>query len=134
MWEGGAVTGTETPTVLVVDDDRTLCEIMAEALSGEGYRVSIAEDGADALAAALADPPDLVVADLLMPAMDGAALCRRLMADPRTRAVSVLVVTALPAAAAAARLADCPPDGVVHKPYDLDALLRAVADLLPAPG
>ena len=116
--------------VLVVDDNRTIRELLAEALGDAGYRVSVAEDGADALDAALTDPPDLVVTDLLMPAMDGAALCRRLMTDPRTRAVPVLVVTDLPAAAAGARLAGCPSDAVVHKPYDLDGIRRAAADLL----
>ena len=125
--------GAEAPAVLVVDDSRVIRELIAEAFVGAGYRVSTAADGAAGLAAALADPPALVVTDLQMPAMDGAALCRRLMHDPRTRAVPVLVVTALPAAAAAARLACCPPDGVALKPYDLDALLRVVADLLPAP-
>ena len=125
---------TRAPRVLVVDDDRTICELLAEVLGDEGYRVSVAEDGADALAAAAADPPDLVLTDLLMPVKDGVTLRRRLLADPRTRAVPVVVVTALPAAAAAAHLAACPPDSVVHKPYDLAGILRAVADLLPPPG
>ena len=128
------MTVTDAPAVLVVDDEPVTRALIAEALCGAGYRVSAAAGGADALAAALADAPDLVVFDLRMPEMDGGTLCRRLMRDPRTRAAPVLVVTALPAGEAAARLGDCLPDAVVFKPYDLDAILCAVADLLPAPG
>ena len=128
------MTGTAAPTVLVVDDSRVIREMIAEALGREGYRVSVAADGAAGLAAALVDPPDLVVTDLQMPTLDGAALCRRLMAHPRTRAVPVLVVTALPPAEAAARLAGCPPDGVAHKDAGLGGILRAAAALLRTPA
>ena len=116
--------GTWAPTVLLVEDQPAILELLAEALLGAGYRVAAAADGSAALAAALADPP----------ALDGAALCRRLMAHPRTRAVPVLVVTALPPAAAAARLTCCPPTGLAHKDAGLDGILRAAAALLPAPA
>ena len=118
--------------VLVVDDDPGIRELLATALAGAGYRVATAPDGAAGLAQALYAPPDLVLTDLQMPRLDGATLCRRLMAEPRTRGVQVLVVTGLPAAAAAARLRDCPPDAVIAKPYDLDAVLRAVCEALAA--
>ena len=120
--------------VLVVEDNAQVRELLAAALAAAGYQVATAPDGVAGLAAALAAPPDLVLADLQMPRLDGAALCQRLMSTPRTRGVPVLIVTALPAAAAAARLANCPPDAVVHKPYDLDAVLRAVAEALAAAG
>jgi CheY-like chemotaxis protein len=128
------VTVSAVPKVLVVDDSRLIRTLIAEAIGGAGYRVSTAADGEAGLAAALAEPPDLVVTDLHMPALDGAALCQRLMADPRTRAVPVLIVTALPAAEAAVRLAACPPNGLAHKGDGLDGILRAVAALLPPPG
>jgi DNA-binding response OmpR family regulator len=122
------------PRVLVVDDDPDTREMLAAVLTGEGYRVMTAADGAMGVAMALYTRPDLVLTDLQMPRLDGAAVCRQLMAESRTRGVPVLVITALPAADAGARLACCPPDGVIRKPYDLAAVLRAVAEALRRGG
>jgi CheY-like chemotaxis protein/curved DNA-binding protein CbpA len=58
-------------TVLCVDDDRNLCQILAKALAGEGYAVRTARDGDEALSVFRAAPPDLVVLDLLLPRRDG---------------------------------------------------------------
>ena len=123
----------DEPVVLVVEDDIGILYLVAEALGGEGYRVATAPDGAAGLAAALADPPALVLTDLLMPGLDGAALCRRLRADPRTRAVPLLVMTALAPPRAAQELADCPHDGLLAKPFELDHLYDAVAAQCPLP-
>ena len=58
-------------SVLCVDDDRNLCQIIAKALEGEGYRVLKAHDGDAGLAAFDAETPDLVLMDLLLPGKDG---------------------------------------------------------------
>jgi CheY-like chemotaxis protein len=62
------------PTVLCVDDDRNLCQILAKALTGEGYSVRTAHDGDEALESARKDPPDLVLLDVLIPKRDGFAV------------------------------------------------------------
>ena len=121
----------DEPLVLVVEDAAEIRDLMVQVLEGEGYRVATAADGAAGLAAALADPPALVLTDLVMPGLDGAELCRRLRADQRTRAVPVLVMTALAPQLAAASLAGCPHDGLLAKPFDLDRLFAAVAALCP---
>jgi two-component system cell cycle response regulator len=61
-----------------------------------------------------------------MPGLGGEEVCRRLRADPRTCHVPLIVISALPAAAARARLADCPHDGYLAKPFDLNDLLAVV--------
>jgi two-component system, cell cycle response regulator DivK len=66
-----------------------------EMLHQGGYRVLEATDGADALAVALGQHPDIIVMDLCMPRMDGWEAIRRLKADPRTRAIPVVALTAL---------------------------------------
>ena len=78
-------------TVLVVEDDPTVAEVVTRYLSREGYAVDAAADGLDALRRADAHWPDLVILDLMLPGIDGLELCRRL----RARApVPVIMLTA----------------------------------------
>jgi DNA-binding response OmpR family regulator len=77
--------------VLVVEDEQTIADAVAARLKAEGFEVGVAGDGPAALAAAAADPPDLVVLDLMLPGLDGLEVCRRLQAE---RPVPVLVLTA----------------------------------------
>jgi DNA-binding response OmpR family regulator len=82
---------TAAPKVLVVDDDSTVREVVIRYLLREGYRVEESSDGADALRRALADPPELVVLDLMLPSLDGLEVCRQLrLAAP----VPVIMLTA----------------------------------------
>ena len=67
--------------VLVVDDEPTLRETVRYNLLQEGYAVALAADGPAALAAARAEPPDLVVLDVMLPGMDGLQVCRALRTD-----------------------------------------------------
>jgi DNA-binding response OmpR family regulator len=78
-------------TILVVDDEPTLRETLAEALEVDGFRVVTAADGREALARFREERPDLVVLDLMLPGMDGLEVCRRLQAG---RWVPVLMLTA----------------------------------------
>ncbi|MGH9280987.1 MAG: response regulator [Acidimicrobiales bacterium] len=64
--------------VLVVDDDATVAEVVSRYLDREGFAVESISDGAVALRRAAADPPDLVVLDLMLPGLDGLEVCRRL--------------------------------------------------------
>lgn len=80
------------PRILVVDDDPTVAEVTTRYLERAGYAVEIAADGARALQRVLADPPDLVVLDLMLPEVDGLEVCRRLRA---TLPVAIIMLTAL---------------------------------------
>ena len=64
------------PTVLVVDDDATVAEVVASYLTRAGYEVSCAADGRQALDAVAARPPDLIVLDLMIPHVDGLEVWR----------------------------------------------------------
>lgn len=70
--------------VLVVDDEKRIREVVEYALVKAGYRVTTVEDGEQCLAAANADPPDLVVLDVMLPGRDGLEVCRRLRAESST--------------------------------------------------
>lgn len=82
------------PAVLVVDDDPRSVELFAAHLALGNYRVLRAGGGAEGLALARAEHPDLIVLDLMMPEMSGFEVVERLKEDPATAAIPVLIVTA----------------------------------------
>ncbi|WP_200211551.1 response regulator transcription factor [Micromonospora coerulea] len=81
-----------TQRVLVVDDDRTVSDVVCRYLEHAGYQVDHVGDGAAALAAVARQPPHLVVLDLMLPVLDGLEVCRRLRARPD--GVPIVMLTA----------------------------------------
>jgi two-component system OmpR family response regulator len=77
----------------VVDDDRHIREVIRFALEKAGFRVSEASDGRRALEACRADPPDLVILDILMPEMDGTDVCRHLRGSGEVATLPVVFLT-----------------------------------------
>ena len=77
--------------VLVVEDEQTIAESVAARLRAEGFTVEVAADGPSGVAAAKANPPDLVVLDVMLPGFDGLEVCRQVQAE---RPVPVLMLTA----------------------------------------
>ena len=82
------------PRILVVDDEEDLLELVRYNLAKEGWQVECVGTGEDALKAARRLPPDLIVLDLMLPAVDGLEVCRRLKADAKTRDVPIVMLTA----------------------------------------
>jgi DNA-binding response OmpR family regulator len=80
-------------TVLVVDDEPTIAEVVARYLERAGYRARVAGDGVKAIEAATAERPDLVVLDLMLPGLDGLEVMRRLRDQDRER-IAVILLTA----------------------------------------
>ena len=80
--------------VLIVDDTETNLDILVETL-GEDFEIAVAMDGHSALELAAAQPPDLILLDIMMPGLDGYEVCRRLKADPATAGIPVIFLTAL---------------------------------------
>jgi response regulator RpfG family c-di-GMP phosphodiesterase len=81
-------------TILVVDDTPLNLQLL-EGILEDQYQVRLASSGLEAIRAATAEPPDLMLLDVSMPEMDGIEVCRHLKADPRTQAIPVIFVTAL---------------------------------------
>lgn len=112
--------------VLVVDDDEGIRSALTQALQDEGYRVMVAEDGAQALQLlrATQPPPCLVLLDMMMPILDGRGFLQQKHNEPALRDVPVVVVTAdRRSLRDAATLSAAE---VLAKPISLDGLLRAV--------
>src|SRR5689334_6691433 len=80
--------------ILVVDDTPANVKLLEALLIPRGYDVQGASSGPDALARIEADPPDLILLDIVMPGMDGHEVCRRLRDDPSTRLLPVVMITA----------------------------------------
>ena len=87
--------GRAAPAILLVDDIPSNLRVLYESLNGRGYRLLIANSGAQALEVARRARPDLVLLDIMMPDMDGFEVCRRLKADPETAGMAVIFLSAL---------------------------------------
>ena len=80
--------------ILVVDDERDIIELIKYNLEMEGFRVSSAYNGEDALRLAKREPPDLLILDLMLPGMDGLEVCQILKKEPQTNHIPVIMLTA----------------------------------------
>lgn len=125
------IQGFPLVTILAVDDAPNFLRALRAILEGEGYRVRTAHDAEAAMAIALADVPDVVVTDYMMPGVDGAAFCRRLKSSLTTVRIPVVVLTALyPPPSASETLWHA----VLTKPVSVANLLRAVRALWDRTG
>lgn len=82
------------PTILVVDDEEDLLELLRYDLTRQGFRVICASTGEEALSVARSEIPDLILLDLMLPGLDGLQVTRRLKEDPGTRNIPVAMLTA----------------------------------------
>src|SRR5437763_5491745 len=128
------VTSLHPATVLVVDDDPALRDMVAQFLEGEGYRVLLAARGREALAH-LAGPrprPDILLLDLLLPDVDGYAVLEHLRQHPK-QDLPVLVFSAYRPAASLLQALDAERRDFIAKPFDLDELHLRLQRLLHPP-
>jgi CheY-like chemotaxis protein len=115
--------------ILVVDRDPHVRELELHFLQKAGYSVEFVDDGNAALERVREIVPDILVTEILVPALDGLALCRRLKADPRTRDVAVLVFSIL---SAGDRAREAGADAFLRKPLAEHTLVATVQALLEA--
>ncbi|HEX2871083.1 MAG TPA: ATP-binding protein [Polyangiaceae bacterium] len=111
--------------VLVADDNADMREYLRRLLSAS-CDVTLVEDGQAALAAALANPPDLILSDIMMPRMDGVALLAALRAEPRTSAVPVILISARAGEEARLEVIETGADDYLVKPFAARELLARV--------
>ena len=117
------------PHVLVVEDEQALSELLKYNLEKEGYRVSLARDGEEALVVADEVKPDLVLLDWMLPKAAGIEVCRQLRARQDTRNTPIVMLTARDEETDRIRGLDTGADDYVTKPFsmiELIARLRAV--------
>jgi len=118
--------------VLVVEDDEQVRRSVERALRFEGYSVSVAGDGEEGLQALAAEPPDVVVLDIMMPRLDGIAVCRLMRA--RGDRTPVLMLTARHELSDRVAGLDAGADDYLVKPFALEELLARLRALLRRTG
>ena len=121
--------------ILLVDDENDIREVAAISLEAVGgWQVCSASSGAEAISIALAEQPDAILLDVMMPGIDGPTTFKRLQADSRTRDIPVIMLTAKTQAADRESFEKLGVAGVLSKPFDPMSLPSQVAALLAATG
>ena len=115
-------------TILIVDDERPVRELLVAAFEDGGHRVLAARDGRQALEMVAAEQPDAIVSDVMMPLMDGPELCRRIKAVAATRNLPFVLMSA----AEPRRAIVAGADAFIAKPFDLIELEEILDRLLGA--
>jgi CheY-like chemotaxis protein len=104
-------------------------EICSDLLQTEGYTVSVATNGQQALEQIRMDPPHVVLMDIMMPVLDGVEACRQVKANPATADIPVVLMSARTNLTRQSQdLASA--DALVAKPFDIDHLLNTIHDLV----
>ncbi|AMV39867.1 winged helix-turn-helix domain-containing protein [Planctomyces sp. SH-PL62] len=114
------------PKILIVEDERSLVEILCCNLEREGYETIIAGDGVEALRQANLKSPDLIVLDLMLPLKGGLDVCRELKSSPRTKDVPVVMVTARAEESDQLVGFATGADDYVTKPYSMKVLIQRI--------
>ncbi|MBL6985890.1 MAG: response regulator [Methylobacter sp.] len=116
--------------ILIAEDSRTQAEQLRFLLEQHGYQVIVTADGKQALQAATAQKPTLVISDIVMPNMDGYELCKAIKSDETLKSTPVILVTSLSDPHDVIRGLECGADNFIRKPYDEDYLISRIHYLL----
>src|SRR4051812_6785930 len=115
--------------VLVIEDDRSLAEVLSYNLKQAGYEVIVSNDGKDGILQAQIKSPDIVLLDLMLPVIDGLDVCRRLRADNTQRDLMIVMVTAKAEESDELIGFSLGADDYVTKPFSVKVLLERIKAL-----
>ncbi|ARC88806.1 phosphate regulon transcriptional regulator PhoB [Rhodovulum sp. MB263] len=117
---------SEQPTILIVEDEPAQREVLAYNLQAEGFRVSKAGNGEEALLLVEEHAPDIIVLDWMLPSVSGIEVCRRLKTRPETRGVPIIMLSARSEEVDRVRGLETGADDYVVKPYSVVELMARV--------
>ena len=122
---------TSMSTVLIVEDEFAIADLLEMVLTDEGYRVLLAANGHQGLERLAEGPrPDLVISDYMMPLLDGAGLVQAMQDNEMLRDIPCIIMSSMPEASVRGRTAGYA--AFVRKPFQLAAVVQLVASILTA--
>jgi len=113
----------ERPTILIVDDDDVLADVLSRRLQQQGFETTTADSGKSGIAKARSDRPDLIVLDLRLPDADGFSICQQLADSSDTCAIPVIILSGMERPDILRRCRAAGGLYFVRKPYDPNVLL-----------
>ena len=121
-------------SILVIDDDAALADVLSRRLKQQGFYTKTADSGTEGLSMARSEHPDLILLDLRLPDKDGFSICEELADSPGTCNIPVIILTGMeqPDIIRRSRLAGC--YYFVRKPYDPNALLVLIRQAIEEAG
>jgi len=120
--------------ILIVEDNEMNRDMLSRRLIRRGYQIAMAIDGAQGIAAATTESPDLILMDMSLPVVDGWEATRRLKAEPLTRAIPIIGLTAHAMAGDREKVIEAVCDDYDTKPVELPRLLQKIEALLARVG
>jgi two-component system phosphate regulon response regulator PhoB len=120
----------DKPTILVVDDEEDIVELVELNIAREGYKVLTCGTGEEALEIAHSKLPDLVILDLMLPGIDGLEVCRRLKSHPKTEQIPIVILSAKGEEADIVTGLELGADDYITKPFSGKVLVARVRRVL----
>lgn len=117
-------------SILVVDDEEDILELLRYNLTKNGYKVTCVATGEEGVSSSKANIPDLVLLDLMLPGVDGLEVCRRLKADPRTQGIPIIILSARGEEADIVSGLELGADDYLTKPFSPRVLLARIKSVL----
>lgn len=116
--------------ILVVDDNDLNLVLLAKILELEGYQVTMAHNGLEAIQSAEQIMPDLALLDVMMPEMNGYELCRKMRQPPFNMEIPIVMLTAMSSDGERAQALEAGANDIWSKPFDMEVFRRRIGELL----
>ena len=116
--------------ILVVDDNNMNLSLVSKILELEGYEVTVASNGMEAIQSVIHDMPNLAILDVMMPDMDGYELCRKLRQPPLSASMPIVMLTAMNSDMEKQLALQAGANDIWSKPFDIDTFRRHIGELL----
>lgn len=116
--------------ILIVEDERNVCELLSYILQGNGYDTTIALTGKDGLRLSREELPDGIILDVLLPDINGFEVLKALKSNEETKSIPVLMLTEKNLIGDVEKAVSLGANGYITKPFDIERLLEKVNDLI----
>jgi CheY-like chemotaxis protein len=121
-------------TILVVDDNEMNTTLVGKILEMDGYKVSAACNGMEAIQSVMQHMPDLAVLDVMMPDMNGFELCRKLRQPPLNATMPIVILTAMNSEIERQHAMEAGANDIWSKPFDMELFRRRIGQLMNPNG